>query len=628
MSATITGVMGPHGNASFAIGEELTVGRDPANLVCIDDFAVSRRHCIIVHDGDRYRIRDMASHNGTFVNGQRVDESPLQNGDRIAVGSSIFEFAVENASVPVPAAVSFEDVPSPATCEFDREELMVDEDMATMSLPRQRLSHDFAVLLRVATKLRGIRETDALLWQLVGVLLDVIPAERVAILLASGGTPMEPAFAWDKITGPGQPVRVSRTMVDRAMTQQRSLLINDVPKFKGSTSMEQMGVHSVLCAPLSTPDQQLGAIYMDSRTLGSQFDAGHLHLLSAIAGVAALALENARFIGLLERENEQLKSEVRARFDMIGESTAMQEVYRFIAKVAPQPSNVLVLGESGTGKELVARAIHGHSPRASGAFVAINCAAITETLLESELFGHEKGAFTGATAQKRGYLETANGGTVFLDEIGELALPLQAKLLRVLQERELIRVGGTRPIKVDIRVVAATNKSLAERVKQGQFREDLFYRLNVLSCKVPPLRARREDIPLLAHHFVESYSQKCNRKILGISPEAVACMQKYDWPGNVRELENAIEHAVVLGSTTEIVRDDLPESLLEAAGPAGSGKYHEEVTRKKKELVTDALKRTDGHFTEAAKLLGVHPNYLHRLVRVLELRSEIKKSGT
>jgi transcriptional regulator with GAF, ATPase, and Fis domain len=393
-----------------------------------------------------------------------------------------------------------------------------------------------------------------------------------------------------------------------------------------STSVEALEVESLLCVPLCTPEKLLGVIYMDCRKAGVCFDQGHLHLMSAIAGIAALALENARFIEMLELENEQLKAEISLQFDMIGDSTAMQELYRFISKVAATDSNVLIEGESGTGKELVARAIHRHSTRAEKTFVAINCAAITETLLESELFGHEKGAFTGATAQKRGFLEAADGGTVFLDEIGELALPLQAKLLRVLQERELVRVGGTKPIKVDIRVLAATNRTLSEAAKEGKFREDLFYRLNVLSCQIPPLRKRREDIPLLAQHFVEKYSAKCSRKVRGISKEATASLQRYDWPGNVRELENTIERAVVLGSTPEILRDDLPESVLEveSAGEASAGGYHEEVARRKRELILEALEKSDGNFTEAAKLLGVHPNYLHRLVRVLDLRDTVK----
>jgi two-component system, NtrC family, response regulator HydG len=625
MAAAIRGVFGPHEKGTFALEGDLTLGRDQANQVAIDDVSVSRRHCMIARDGSNYVIRDLGSHNGTFVNGSAVDERILENGDRIAIGASVFEFTAGTAT-PVSAAVVFDEVHSQSTIESAA--MMSDEATAAMSLPRQRLSHDFAILLTVATKLRGVRDSESLLWQLVGVLLEVIPAERVVILLGEERGSLESAFAWDKITGPGQPVRVSRTIVERALTQERAILINDAPKLSRSTSVEELHVRAVLCAPIATPEKQLGAIYMDSRTLGSMFDAGHLHLLSAIAGMTALALENARVLELLARENEQLKSEVRVQFEMIGESTAMQEVYRFIAKVAPTESNVLIHGESGTGKELVARAIHRHSARADRPFVAINCAAITETLLESELFGHEKGAFTGAATQKKGYLEVADGGTVFLDEIGELALPLQAKLLRVVQERELVRVGGTKPIKVDIRILAATNRSLAQMAKEGKFREDLFYRLNVLACKIPSLRSRREDIPVLATHFAEKYAARCNRGIREIADDAMACLKRYDWPGNVRELENAIEHAVVLGSTREILRDDLPESLLETGTAAGEASgYHEQVTLRKKELILDALDRSNGNFMEAARLLDIHPNYLHRLVTVLELRAAVKKTS-
>ena len=227
----------------------------------------------------------------------------------------------------------------------------------------------------------------------------------------------------------------------------------------------------------------------------------------------------------------------------------MRSLYRQIGRVAPSDSTVLITGESGTGKELVARAIHSNSPRAERPFVAINCAAITETLLESELFGHERGAFTGAIAQKKGRLETADGGTVLLDEIGELSPALQAKLLRVLQEREFERVGGTRSIAVDFRLVAATNRDLEQAIAAGTFRRDLYYRLNVVSLAVPPLRERPEDIPLLANHFARRHAANMKRRVTGVSPEALACLMAYDWPGNVRELENAIERAVVLGST-------------------------------------------------------------------------------
>jgi transcriptional regulator with GAF, ATPase, and Fis domain len=248
---------------------------------------------------------------------------------------------------------------------------------------------------------------------------------------------------------------------------------------------------------------------------------------------------------------------------MIGESAAMQRVYQFISKIAPTDATVLIGGESGTGKELAARAIHRNGKRAQKPFMAVNCAALTDSLLESELFGHERGAFTGAIAQKKGRLEIADGGTVFLDEIGELTPALQVKFLRVLQEREFERVGGTLTIKVDVRVIAATNKNLEEAMARGEFRHDLYYRLNVVSLEMPPLRDRREDIMLLASYFAEKYRAMCNRKLIGISPEARECLLAHDWPGNVRELENTIERAVVLGTSPWIVPADFSNVRLE-----------------------------------------------------------------
>jgi Nif-specific regulatory protein len=262
-------------------------------------------------------------------------------------------------------------------------------------------------------------------------------------------------------------------------------------------------------------------------------------------------------------------------------------------------------------------------------FLAINCAALTETLLESELFGHEKGAFTGAFAQKRGKLELADRGTVFLDEVGEMPLACQARILRLIQEREFERVGGTRQIRTDIRLIAATNRGLEAAIEHGTFRNDLYYRLNVVSITIPPLRDRREDIPLLASHFVAKHGKRAARRVTGIAREALACLKAHDWPGNVRDLENAIERAVVLGSTDLILPEDLPETVLEAAprdaGPAGS--YHETIRNEKARVILAALDQAEGSFTEAAKLLGIHPNYLHRLVRNLNLRNTLKNSA-
>jgi Nif-specific regulatory protein len=255
--------------------------------------------------------------------------------------------------------------------------------------------------------------------------------------------------------------------------------------------------------------------------------------------------------------------------------------------------------------------------------MAVNCAALTDALLESELFGHEKGAFTGAFAQKKGRLEVAAGGTVFLDEIGEMPLQLQAKLLRVLQERQMERVGGTQPIKLDIRLIAATNRNLEEEVRAGRFRQDLYYRLNVVTLKTPPLRERQGDIPALAMRFASKFGAQCGRRITGISPEAEAYLMHYSWPGNIRELENALECAAVLGSSDIIQLEDLPESVREIAQPAEVARapgLQDAVDRAKREAIAQAFQQAKNDHTGAARLLGVHPNYLYRLMRTLGMR--------
>jgi transcriptional regulator with GAF, ATPase, and Fis domain len=305
--------------------------------------------------------------------------------------------------------------------------------------------------------------------------------------------------------------------------------------------------------------------------------------------------------------------------DMVGESAPMRAVYECIQKVAPRDSTVLVTGETGTGKELAARAIHQNSPRAARPFVAVNCAALTESLLESELFGHEKGAFTGAIALKKGKFEVAEGGTIFLDEIGELAPALQARLLRALQHHEFERVGGTRTIKMNVRLIAATNQDLPAAVASGRFRQDLWYRLNVVGLTMPPLRERRADIPTLAAHFAAKYGRG---RAVELSHDAIDVLRAYDWPGNVRELENAIERAVVLGCSDKIVADDLPSAVLQSstALPHDGAAYHRAVLDVKRRLILDAIDRSGGNYTAAARLLGINPTYLHRLVNNLQLR--------
>ena len=324
----------------------------------------------------------------------------------------------------------------------------------------------------------------------------------------------------------------------------------------------------------------------------------------------------------LRRENEELKDRLHGsyRFEsIIGKSAAMQQVFKTIMKVAKSPATVLIRGESGTGKELVARAIHYNSPRASGPMVEISCAAFPETLLESELFGYEKGAFTGADSRKKGRFEIAHGGTIFLDEIGDVSASVQTKLLRVLQEKEINRLGSNDAIKVDVRVITATNRDLELALNNGVFREDLYYRLNVIPVLLPPLRERHEDIPLLIDHFIKRYSKMNNKSVLGISPEALEFCTSYHWPGNVRELENAIENAVVLGEGEEILPEHLPVTVtmrkaaadMEAQASANDfflasgASYREKMEAAEKLVLEEAILRADGNKSEAAKQLGI-----------------------
>jgi len=382
----------------------------------------------------------------------------------------------------------------------------------------------------------------------------------------------------------------------------------------------------VLCAPLRLSDNLQGAVYLSSSDPTVRLDEDHLRLVVGIAGLAGLALQNVRHMERLEREARELRADLTLQHGLVGESAPMRHIYELVAKAAPSDATVLILGESGTGKELVARAIHQNSPRVRQPFLVITAAAMADTLLESELFGHERGAFTGAISMKKGQLELAEGGTVFLDEIGELAPALQVKLLRVLQERELMRVGSSRPIKIEVRFIAATNRDLAAAVKDGGFRQDLYYRLNVVALSVPPLRERRADIPLLASFFISRFSARCKRKVVGLSDDARACLLNYDWPGNVRELENAIERAVVLGSAERLQIDDLPDSVLEhgVRGGAVSTNYHHAVQEAKQQIVIAALTRAEGNRAEAARQLGLHPNNLHRLIRNLNIQDTAK----
>ncbi|MGH9405948.1 MAG: sigma 54-interacting transcriptional regulator [Terriglobia bacterium] len=633
-------LLGPHRGKAYDLNEpRITVGRLPANHLYLPEQGVSRQHCVFETEGERVILRDLESRNGTRVNGMPILERALEDGDLIEIGDSQFMFLLkEPGHEDTTTAVTIQETNIDTAVAVKvpwAEGTHAPRAAAAMAAAAEsgsgRKARDLDVLLKINQALNSVRELDALERELVSRIFEVIPAERGAILLArEAGSEWESTFGWRRGEEGQRPVEVSRTVLQQVIGEKLGVLSTDPqadPALRGSESLYRARVQAVLCVPLMTFDKLIGVLYLDTSDRAHLFDRDHVALLMGIAGVAAPALEHALRVARLEAENRRLMEEIQIEHHLVGESERIRQAQRFIAKVAPSDSTVLIKGESGTGKELVARAIHYLSRRASKSFAALNCAAIPENLLEAELFGHERGAFTGAAGLRRGKLEMASGGTFFLDEIGELALPLQAKLLRVLQEREFERVGGTQPVKVDLRIIAATNRDLEESIRAGAFRRDLYFRLNVVAFTLPTLRERREDIPLLATYFIAKLSGHSGRRVRGISNQAKACLMRYDWPGNVRELENAIERAIVLGSGEVIEIEDLPESLLESQ-PAQGGeipRFHEAVQQTKRQLILEAVEAAQSNYTEAAKRLGLHPNYLHRLIRNLNLREELRK---
>jgi Nif-specific regulatory protein len=626
------GLSGPLRDSIFALPTgEVPVGRDPANLLFINDPSLSRRHCVIVTADNNYHIRDLESRNGTYVNGVAVKEGPIHHGDQIAVGDSVFVLLTrEDEKDASTAAVEFEDSPAQATVQFDPQDVLyLQPERILRELPAtSRLARNLNALVKISRVVHQIRDLEKLQAQILDSIFEVTPAERGAIMQDGQGGKFASLFARHRAHASNLPIRVSRTIAGKTLEAGLAVLGTDVLGSDGLNQVESLvvsNVRSLLCVPLSVFEKVTGCIYLDTTNPASRFDEDHLQLVAAIAGICAIALENARHLQWLEQENIRLATAINLEHNMVGESPRLKETCRLLSRLAPSDATVLIEGESGTGKELAARAIHRNSPRSHKPFVAINCAAIPEGLLESELFGHERGAFTGANAQRKGKLEAAEGGVVFLDEVGEMSPALQVKLLRVLQQREFERVGGNRTIPVNIRVIAATNKELDAEVKAGRFRSDLYYRLNVVSLAMPPLRERREDIPLLVGHFIEKYSKKCAIRPKKVFPDAMACLMNYDWPGNVRELENALERALVIGSSDMLRIEDLPEGILEKDLPTnGDGtKYHEAIRDLKKQLILKAMEETNSNYMEAAQKLGIHVNYLHRLIRNMDLRNQL-----
>lgn len=498
---------------------------------------------------------------------------------------------------------------------------LIDEAQIVTNADTPSDATGLAALSTIAATVNSLREPSKLLTTVLEIAMKRLDAERGFIFLedreADVGFSVRTYrnFAEDEIEGlVGSDGQASGSIVRAVLQSGEPELLYEAAtdeRYGSTESVVLQQIQSVVCIPLRLKNRQIGAIYLDSKTRRGLFTRESLPFLKAFADQAAVAIENAELVQSLREENRRLRTEVQRihGFDgIIGQSTRMREVFDTVSRVLDTDASVLLGGESGTGKELVARALHYSGHRKSEPFVAIFCGSLPDDLLESELFGHKKGAFTGAVADKMGLFEVADGGTVFLDEVGDLSPKLQTSLLRVLQEGEVKRVGDTKTRTVDVRIISATNKDLPTEIGERSFREDLYYRLNTIAIELPALRHRRDDIPLLAAHFLDRYATGSRAHLIGFSPKALDAMRTYHWPGNVRELENTVERAAVLARGNLISVDDLRLPSHEAELVFDPDVTLKEIERRHVLLVLD---HNDGNVSETAKQLGVSRRWLH-----------------
>ncbi len=476
------------------------------------------------------------------------------------------------------------------------------------------LKKPFETLLTISEEINSTHEIAVLLDRIMDSAMHVLESERGFILLKKN----QENAAYETVTARNLSQENidsikghSSSVVTKVLESHEPLIsvnAQEDDRFSGAQSIVIQKIHSVICTPLLFKNQLMGAIYMDRQMSKSQFTEEALQFLSAFSAQAAIAIQNARLFSDLQRENKKLRSQISIseRFpEIIGKSEPMLRLFEMVQSVAASTATVLIDGESGTGKELIAKAIHVNSHQKDKPFVPIFCGSLAENLLESELFGHKKGAFTGAGENKAGLFEEADGGTVFLDEIGEISMNLQTKLLRVIQEGEIKRVGETKIRTVDVRILSATNRDLEKEVKEGRFREDLFYRLNVINLKMPPLRERPGDIILLAEYFLKRFALKNKKNFKGFSKQAIHYLQEHNWPGNVRELENTIERAVILSNNSQIDADVFQLRKTEPKMPIG--KTLKDIN---KYAILQTIEMTGGNRTQASKILGVSRRWL------------------
>jgi Nif-specific regulatory protein len=618
-------------------GQRYTLGRANTNRIVLKDEVCSRVHAEVYHADGRWRLRDLNSLNGTHINCERLDsEWELSPQDEVHLGRTSLVFVEDIEQLPdlpfLPAPAEsvtikkrlgqtrfLTPIPPAAPAADDT----VDEVVGT----RRRLSPDLAFLYRLALQMGSVGTYQKLVELVLQGLLDATCADAGAILTLREGQDLELTDHRHRDPSVQSYVRVSHFLSNEVLSSKEAILAEDVaqhPDLQHRDSLQQAGARSLICAPILFDDTVLGLVHLYCTNSRQTFDTDDLEFVLAVAKQFGVAAHQMLQQASLKAENRSLRDQLRVESDLIGRSPAIKKVENQVSLVAGTHATVLIRGESGVGKELVARAIHYSSPRKDGPFVCLNCAALPESLLESELFGHEKGAFTGATEKKIGKFEAADHGTIFLDEIGELNPSTQAKLLRILEGHPFERVGGHAPIRANVRVVAATNKPLEQAVYGGHFRRDLFFRLQVVEVTVPPLRERRSDISLLADHFLRRFVRETGRKIHGFTAGAMKKLEEYDWPGNVRELRNVIERAVALSTASVLDVQDIWLSHLvlgdgEAAPPTPAYQplTMDEIER---QHILQTLQHTEWNKSRAAAILKIERSTLDRKIKLYELK--------
>jgi transcriptional regulator with GAF, ATPase, and Fis domain len=595
---------GPREGTQFILaeGKPNRIGRGLDCDIILADPLSSRVHAIVVCEEGAWWVRDSSSRNGTFVNSQKVDEARLIAGSVLRVGST--EFTFHESATRLSETDRFDHT---QTVIHDRSVLQPEApaEFGIEALRDQERAHDFLTLHQLSMKLLGCSNPDEVVRVSLELLRERVRASVVGFLWASDDGQLKPKLVIpEDATGK---VQLSGELTQLVIRQGKAIWINDEEQ-SGAAHAKQHYADAI-CVPLVHDGTTIGAmhIYLEK----GRFHQSDFDIAIPLSNIMTVALVRARREAVMQVEQQRLADKSGISNEFLGNSRAMLDLKSKIGRVARATGCVLVRGESGSGKELVARAIHKSSARSDRPMLSVNCAAIPRDLMESQLFGHKKGSFTGADADHAGLFTQAHTGTLFLDEVGEMTLDGQAKLLRILEGHPFLPVGGTKEVTVDVRVIAATNRDLGEFVRDGRFREDLFYRLSVFELYIPPLRDRGSDIELLVLHFLDHFKRQHGRPGLALSPDAREKLLGYSWPGNVRQLRNVIDSAVVMCEGNVILPDDLG---LRDAGGAADQLESLRIDFWERKLIHEALKRTDGSIPDAAKLLGLGRATLYRKV--------------